>query len=130
MAAKRTTARNTLRNSGRRLYDSVVSVYECDEHELSLLLQACRALDTCDELQSIIDTEGVMIRKWHSDSGKAMALGPHPALAELRQQRQAYARLIAALELPAGVASEPKPVKTRNRKTAFEAEQSTRLRSV
>jgi hypothetical protein len=125
MSAKRTCARSALGTSGRRLYDSVTSKYELDEHELSLLLQACRTGDLCDTLQKVVDTEGVMIRKWHQDSGKATALGPHPALAELRQQRIVYARLLAALELPVGEEGAEKPKKQRNRSTQFD-----KLRSV
>lgn len=50
MTAKRTCARSALGTSGRRLYDSVASEFDPDEYELSLLLQACRTADLCDEL--------------------------------------------------------------------------------
>jgi hypothetical protein len=58
---------------------------------LALLRQACRVADSCDDLQAIVDSEGVLV------AGRA-----HPALTELRQQRIVLARLIVALRVPLG----------------------------
>ncbi len=79
------------RTSGRRLWRSVVDSFELDEHELTLLRQACRVADTCDDLQEHVDRDGVVA------DGKA-----HPALVELRQQRILLARLVVALRVPLG----------------------------
>ncbi|MDC9015127.1 terminase [Mycobacterium marinum] len=77
-----------LKPAGKRLWDAVVNDYELDEWERSLLVEACRTADTIDALQSVIDTLGV------DCAGKE--------LAEIRQQRLVYARLLAALRMPAG----------------------------
>src|SRR3546814_20491970 len=57
----------------------------------SLLLQACRTVDMLEELETCVSRDGVM------RDGKA-----HPGVVEMRQQRLALARLLAALRLPAG----------------------------
>jgi hypothetical protein len=82
-----------LKVSGRRLWDSVCDEYELEEFESSVLLQAAQTLDIIDGLQDAIDTLGVdcAIRE----------------LVEVRQQRLAYARLLAALRLPQGDEKDP-----------------------
>jgi len=77
--------------SGRALWASVVGEYELEEHERRLLIEACRTVDTLDDLSGIVAREGPML------AGRA-----HPALVEARQLRIALARLTAALRLPAG----------------------------
>lgn len=124
MTAKRTVARSAFGTSGRRLWNAVTTQYELDEHEQSLLVQACRTTDLCDDLQRTVEREGLEIQKTQRTRG------PHWALAELRQQRIAYARILAALELPAGEEGVVKAPKPRNRKTAYEVAQSKRLKSV
>lgn len=86
-----------LNKSGRALWRAVLRDYELDEHETSILTQACRIADACDALQGLIDTEGVM-----SESSQGSRV--HPALVELRQQGIALARLMTALRIPAGEA--------------------------
>lgn len=81
--------------SGKTLWKAVLSDYELDEHEQSILVQACRISDACDKLQGIVDDEGVMCES--SQGTRA-----HPALVELRQQGIALARLMTALRIPAG----------------------------
>jgi len=70
----------------------VLADFELGQDELSLLLEACQTADIIAELQSTIETLGV------DCAGKE--------LAEVRQQRLAYARLVAALRLPGGLNDE------------------------
>ncbi len=88
-----------LRRTGRALWRAVLADFDLDEHERTLLLQACRTGDSLDALQATVDTEGVVI---------ATPQGPraHPALVEARQQRIALARILAALQIPSGEETE------------------------
>jgi hypothetical protein len=78
---------------GRRLWASVVDVYELTEAERALLVEAARTVDQLDRLDAIARADGPVV-----DSPQ----GPraHPALVEARQQRIALGRLIATLRLP------------------------------
>jgi len=73
----------------------VLTDFELEEFELALLREAVRTVDQLDELAKIVRREGLVV------TTKA---GPraHPALVESRQLRIALARLLAALQLPAG----------------------------
>lgn len=84
-----------LADAGRRLWRSVVSDYELEEHERRLLTEACRTVDVLDDLEAKVRADGPLV-----DSPQGMKA--HPAAVEARQQRIALARLIAALRLPAG----------------------------
>jgi hypothetical protein len=84
-----------LRAPGRRLWDAITGDYDLDEHELVLLREAVRTVDLCDELEMDVRRDGATIE---SPQGKKA----HPAAVELRQQRIALARLMAALRMPAG----------------------------
>ncbi len=86
-----TTAPRGLKPAGRRLWRSVLDAFELAEHELSLLRQACRVADVCEQLQEMVDRDGPLL------DGKV-----HPALVELRQQRILLARLVVALRVPMG----------------------------
>ena len=86
-----------LRTSGRALWRAVLSDYELDEHETALLREACRTVDSIDALQVVLDLDGVM-------SESSQGIRTHPALAELRQQRVTFARLLTALRIPQGEA--------------------------
>lgn len=76
---------------GRRLWRAVLTEYELEEHELTLLRQAVHVADVCADLAAQVDRDGTVL------AGKA-----HPALVELRQQRILLARLIVALRVPLG----------------------------
>lgn len=95
MSTKPPPAPSGLRRSGRALWRAVLGAFELDEHERAMLLQACRTVDSLDDLQAALDDEGVI---------SATPQGPraHPALVEARQQRITLARLLTALQLPAG----------------------------
>ncbi|MDQ2782715.1 MAG: terminase [Actinomycetota bacterium] len=84
-----------LKRSGRALWRAIMTHFEdMDEHELTMVRECCRTADSIDDLQHLLDAEGVM-------STSSQGVRVHPALVELRQQRIAYARLMAALDLPA-----------------------------
>ncbi len=81
--------------AGRRLWSSVLQLWELDEHELLLLRELVRTTDLLDELQAVVDRDGLMV---DSPSGPKV----HPAIVEARQARIAAARLTAVLRLPSG----------------------------
>jgi hypothetical protein len=76
-----------LKTPGRRLWNDVQARYELETHEELLLLEMCRTADTLDRLARQIAADG-------PEAGWATV--------EARQQRIAFARLSAALRLPAG----------------------------
>src|SRR5215203_4589088 len=80
--------------AGRKLWAAVV-----EEHELLLLRELVRTVDTLDALEARVVKDGVMLDSSQGDRA-------HPALVEARQQRITLARLQAALRLPAGEESE------------------------
>lgn len=94
MAANPPPAASGLKASGRRLWKASVDVFDLDEHELALLREACRTLDSLDALQAAVDQDGVVVES-------PQGVKAHPALVEVRQQRITYARLIAQLGIPA-----------------------------
>lgn len=87
-----------LRTAGRALWRDVQGRYELESHETRLLLEMCRTADTLDALAAIVEQEGPI----EASTGRA-----HPALVEARQLRIAFARLSAALRLPAGDEGDP-----------------------
>ena len=89
---------------GRKLWRAVLTEYDLEEHELTLLRQAVRVADACTELQAQVDREGLIV------AGKA-----HPALVELRAQRILLARLIVALRVPMGEQEEGAAPRTQHR---------------
>jgi len=84
-----------LRASGRALWRAVLNDFDLDQHERTILREACRTADSLDGLQALLDTEGLS-----AESSQGVRV--HPALVELRQQRIAFARLLTALRIPAG----------------------------
>lgn len=83
--------------SGIALWDAVADVLALDEHEALALREICRTADTLDTLQAEVNRDGATV---DSPQGRKA----HPALVELRAQRVTFARLVAALRLPAGLA--------------------------
>jgi hypothetical protein len=82
-----------LKTAGRRLWRDVNEKYELEEHESALLTEMCRTADRLEALAAIVAAEGVV----EEGTGRA-----HPAAVEARQLGIAFARLSAALRLPAG----------------------------
>jgi len=87
-----------LNAAGRRLWRDALADYEFDTHEELLLLQACRCADRLDRLAVEAENGPVTVENHKGDQV------PHPALTESRQQSITFARLLAALRLPAGEA--------------------------
>lgn len=81
--------------AGRRLWRAVLAEYEFEEHELALLREAVRTVDQLDALAAVVEADGLMV---DGPTGVRM----NPAAVEARQLRIALARLLAALQLPAG----------------------------
>ena len=88
-----------LKASGRALWRDVLDGYELDQHETTILREACRTADSLDGLQSLLDDEGLT-------SPSSQGVRVHPALVELRQQRVTFARLLTALRIPTGETGE------------------------
>ena len=81
--------------AGAKLWKAVLDEYELEEHEVLLLREAVRTVDTLDLLEARVRLDGPLLA---SSQGERA----HPALTEARQQRIVLARLLAALRLPAG----------------------------
>lgn len=85
-----------LRDAGKRLWLSALADYELDEHELALLLQACRTADYLDRLAADAANAPLLIKNSRGDDVA------NPLLTESRQQSIVLARLLAALRMPSG----------------------------
>jgi hypothetical protein len=85
-----------LRAGGRKLWRAVLADFELAEHEQLMLREACFTADLCEALQALIAAQGPTVTN-HLGGVKM-----HPALAELRQQRLALARLVVCLRVPLG----------------------------
>ena len=85
--------------AGRRLWLSVVTDYDLDEHERAVLVEAVRTVDVLDELDAAVRSEGAIV-----DGPQGSRA--NPAAVEARQQRIVLARLLAALRMPVGEAGD------------------------
>lgn len=83
-----------LTGSGLALWSSIVTEFELGDHELAVLRDACRTVNVIDALQARVDRDGVL-------NESPQGLRVHPAVVELRQQRLALTKLLAALKIPA-----------------------------
>jgi Phage terminase, small subunit len=81
--------------SARRLWNAVQADFEFGEHERALLTAMCRQVDRLDQLEELIEREGLTV----TGHGTTKM---HPAVVEARQTAIAVARIGAALRLPAG----------------------------
>ena len=79
---------------GRRFWRTVMAAYVLDPAETEVLVEVCRLLDQCEHLQELLDRDGLEVA---GSTGQARV---HPAVAELRANRQALGRLLAQLDLP------------------------------
>ncbi len=80
-------------SAGERLSAAIRGEFELAEHELVLLAEAAKTLDTCVLLQELVDRGGLLAP---TNAGERAA----PALVELRAQRLTLARLLAAMRIP------------------------------
>ena len=83
-----------LSGAGRKLWDSVLAEFDLAEHEAAQLEEACRVRDTIRVLRAQVESDGTMI-------GSSQGARLHPAIAEIRAQQLAMARLLATLQVPA-----------------------------
>jgi len=84
-----------LKRRGKLLWTEIAGALdeqglELEEHERSLLLEACRTVDQLDALDAILRRGDLTL-----PDGRV-----NPALVEARQQRITLTRLIASLRLP------------------------------
>ena len=102
--------------AGRRFWREIQGTFELDVAETLVLRECCCLVDTMADLKAVVAAAGVM------DTGSKKQDRVHPAVVELRAQRLALARLLAALQLPTeaedGGVSIPEPMTIRNRKAA------------
>jgi hypothetical protein len=99
MAGKVPKAPSGLKTSGRALWRAVLTDFVLDEHETTILREACRTADLLDGLEALLSEEGLT-----SETSQGRRI--HPAAAELRAQRVTFARLLTALRIPTGEETE------------------------
>lgn len=80
--------------AGKKLWRATTDEFELADHELSVLLEACRTVDNLQQLDEIVSREGVT-------NTSPQGVRAHPALVEARQQRVTLAKLWASLKFPA-----------------------------
>jgi hypothetical protein len=79
---------------GRGFWKTVTSGYELDPAETELLVEVARLLDQCEQLQGVLDRDGLTI------AGSTGQTRIHPGVGELRACRTVLGRLLAQLDLP------------------------------
>jgi hypothetical protein len=79
---------------GRGFWRDVLNTYALDLAETQLLTETCRLLDQCEQLQAVLDRDGLTV------TGSTGQQRIHPAVGELRACRTALGRLLAQLDLP------------------------------
>jgi hypothetical protein len=82
-----------LKSAGSRLWRTVSNEFELEQHEMAVLLQACRISDTLDRLQASIDDGEVIV-------SSPQGTRANPAVVEFRQQALTLAKCMAALRIP------------------------------
>lgn len=81
--------------SGRVFWREIAGEHDLNAAERAILEQACRILDTIGELADAMKGESLTVR------GSAGQLREHPLIAESRQQRALFGRLVGQLKVPA-----------------------------
>ena len=90
-----TAPKHGLKARGLDLWNHLHDTYEFDPQETNLVVEVCRTLDTIDTLAASIKKDGTMVL------GSQGQMVLNSAVAELRQQQAAYARLVTMLNLNA-----------------------------
>ena len=90
-----TAPKHGLKARGLGLWTQLHDTYEFDPQETNLVVEVCRTLDTIDTLAASIEKDGTMVL------GSQGQMVLNSAVAELRQQQAAYARLVTMLNLNA-----------------------------
>lgn len=102
-----------LKARGRRFWRETVTEHELTTPELALLEEICRTIDDIDLLHTAVREDGATVA---GSKGQTRA---HPALVELRHQRQVLGRLVSQLGLEdEGGGSVPSLTTARGRKGA------------
>lgn len=83
---------------GGKFWSELHESLEFEPHESALVLEACRTLDRIEALEHLL-VGGL------ASTGSTGQTVVHPAVAELRQQQAGFARLMAAVNMPADVAA-------------------------
>ena len=83
-----------LQPRGTEFWRSIADEFELSDSEAQLLREACKTLDTLDDLAEAVERDGVTVL---GSTGQTVV---HPAVTEARQQRLVLHRLVAALQLP------------------------------
>ena len=78
---------------GGALWSSIMSDLEGDVHDVAVVVETCRTLDTIDALAAAVAKHGVTV------PGSRGQLTINPAVVELRQQQTSFARLLGQLNL-------------------------------
>lgn len=78
------------------MWTAITTEYELAQHELAVLLEACRTVDALQALDDLVRSEGVT-------NTSPQGVRAHPALVEARQQRLTLAKLFASLQIPVDV---------------------------
>jgi hypothetical protein len=78
---------------GKKLWAAVTGDFDLAEHELAQLEESCRTRDMIAVLRAQLAEDGLMI-------GSSQGSRLHPAIAEIRSQQLALARLLATLQVP------------------------------
>lgn len=82
-----------LRARGAAIWDAVMADLEGEPYDEALVLELCRIADTLEGLAQVVARDGL------TTLGSAGQTVIHPAVAEIRQQQQAFARLLTQLNL-------------------------------
>lgn len=94
-APKRPPKPYKLTGSGLKLWNRVVKEYALETHELSVLEELCRTKTRIEQLDEIVDADGLMV---DSPQGRRV----HPAAVESRQLRIVFTGLSKTLRFPVG----------------------------
>jgi len=82
-----------LRTTTKKWYKQIIQEYELESHHLSILTMVAEVWDRIQEAKEVIEKEGAY---YEDRFGQPKA---HPALAEERNNRVVFARLIRELAL-------------------------------
>lgn len=82
-----------LKGGGARLWNTITTEYELETNELSVLAEVCLTKTRIEQLDKIVDAEGLII---DSPQGKKM----NPAAVEGRQLRLLLNQLARTLKFP------------------------------
>lgn len=83
----------SLKGSGARLWETITTEYELETSELAVLTEVCLTKTRIQQLDKIVDAEGLVI---DSPQGKKV----HPAAVESRQLRLLFNQLSRTLKFP------------------------------